>query len=343
VSENNISVGENLKNILEQIPDGFPKDLFVGRIHCCICGAECVPPGEVSGFYFLLEMNGVLDFLNNKFSLYCCNKCGLGVVSPQVAVQHIGLLYKKPESREFMDDGVFVNRIRQFFFRREARFWLKWFKAEKVGRNREWYLLDFGTGSGLNALAFANVLNGGWKMWACDFSVDPPPLLLANKQVSYFSQKILEKSKQKFDCIHLRHILEHTPDPLVFLLQMKELLSEKGALFIEIPSLYPALHPFTRRYFPELFQSSFPYHYCFFSKESLNALMSRAGFSCEIRMVDIPVLGRLLQSRTGRLFLGRKYILLFLLGVILYPLQWLYVQLTGVQPMIRVLARKKDE
>ena len=342
---NNVNA-HGLKRFLEPVPVGFPEDLFVDRIHCCICGIECMPPEEVSGFSFLIEMDGVFDFSGHKFSLYRCDKCGIGITFPQVAARHIGLLYEKPEPRNFINDGALISRIRQFFFRREARWWLKWFEAGKIIERgagaRSRHFLDFGTGSGLNVIAFANVLSDSWRVWACDFSTYPPPSLLGNARISYLSHKTLEESGQKFDCIHLRHVLEHVPDPLSLLLQMRELLSAYGSLFIEIPSLYPALHPFTMRYFRGLFQSSPPYHCYHFSHESLRALLLRAGFSWEIRTADIPVLGRLLQSRTGCLFAGRKYPPLFVLGIILYPLQWLYVQLMGVKPIIRVLARKVD-
>lgn len=334
------------KNSLEPVPVGFPQDLFDDRLHCYLCGRQGTPSNDMSGFSFVLRMKGMFDFSDRTFSLYRCNKCGMGLTFPCVAERYISLLYDKPEPRDVINDDAFVSQVRQFFFRREARWWLDWLESGKIVEKgadvRLQHLLDFGTGSGLNAIALAKVLDDNWKVWACDFSTYPPQALLAKTRIPYLSQKSLEESGQKFDCIHLRHILEHTPDPKSFLLRMRELLNAGGSLFIEVPSLYPALHSFTMHHFQELFQSNLPYHYCFFSSESLHDLFACAGFSFEIQTVDIPILGRLLQSRTGRLFTGKRYLPLFVIGILLYPLQWLYVRLAGVKPIIRVLARKTD-
>ena len=334
----------SLKEVSKPVPARFPEDIFTSKLHCCICGTECAPPKDETGFSLLQEMNGMLDFANHKFLLYKCDKCGLGLAFPQVAENYVPLLYEKSESREFTNDGILVSKIKQFFFRKEAKGWLEWsglYRSADSG-HKPLYFLDFGTGSGSNAIAFASILSDSWKVWVSDFSAHPPPLLSNNAQIRYCSHEALKESGQKFDCIQLRHVLEHAPDLLSFLKEMRGLLTERGLLFIAVPSLYPALNPFTMRYFYGLFQSSLPYHYYFFSSESLQTLLSHAGFSCEIRMTDIPILGRLLQSRTGRLFERKRYFPLFILGIILYPLQWLYVHLMPVKPMIMVLARRAD-
>ncbi|MBF0385206.1 MAG: class I SAM-dependent methyltransferase [Candidatus Omnitrophica bacterium] len=321
--------------------------MFEDRLHCYFCGMEGVPSKDVSNFSFVVEMKGMFDFLNRTFSLYQCKKCSMGLTFPSVKEHYISLLYDKPEARDVINDDVFVSQVRQFFFRREAQWWISWLGSDKAiekgAEARLRHVLDFGTGSGLNAIALENVLNDNWRVWACDFSSETPLALSKNPQITYLSHKALEKCGQKFDCIHLRHILEHTPNPRAFLIRMWDLLSAGGTLFIEVPSLYPALHHFTMRYFQELFQSNLPYHYCFFSSESLRDLLLETGFSFKIQSIDIPIMGRLLQARTGHLFAGKRYFPLFILGIILYPLQWLYVRLTGVQPLIRILAWKKDK
>lgn len=332
-----------LRERLGPVPAGFPEDLFDTQIHCYLCGVTCTPPADVAGFSYVCKINGTYVFTKRAFSVYQCDKCGTGVTFPQVARRYIPLLYENHDSISFLDEVGLVNQVRRFFFRWEARWWLKW--LGKTGGLSRFALrvLDFGTGSGMNAIAFANVLGDRGRVWAADFQTDPPSRLLGNTHVSYLSQRSLEESGELFDCIHMRHMLEHAPNPLSFLLRMRELLSAGGSLFIEVPSLYPALHPFTMRHFPDLFQSNLPYHCCFFTPESLCALLSRAGFSPEFQKTDIPVVGRMMQARTGRLFAGQRYLPLFVLGVLLYPMQWLYVRLNGIQPMIRVLARKTDE
>lgn len=328
---------------LGPVPPGFPEDLFDSQIHCHLCGVTCTPPSDVAGFSHVCKTNGTYVFTKRLFSVYQCGKCGGGVTFPQVATCYIPLLYKNHDSISFLDEAGIVNQVRRFFFRLEARWWLKWLRITGGLPRQSLRILDFGTGSGMNAIAFATVLGDRDKVYAADFPKDPPSRLLGRTAVSYLSEGSLEASGELFDCIHMRHVLEHAPNPLSFLSRMRGLLSPGGALFIEVPSLYPALHSFTMRHFPDLFQSNLPYHCYFFTPESLCALLSRAGFSSEFQETDIPVVGRMMQARTGRLFEGQRYLPLFVLGVLLYPMQWLYVRLNGIQPMIRVLARKTDE
>ena len=326
-----------------QVPAGFPEALFERRIHCYLCEATCAPPTDVAGFSHVCAIHGTYVFTNEVFSVYRCDRCGGGVTFPQVATRYIPLLYKNHDSISFLDEAGPVNRARRFFFRLEAQWWLKWLGRKEGQSQPALRLLDYGTGSGMNAIAFASVLGDRGTVWAADFPSGPPSRLLGRTDVSYLPEESLEKSGQLFDCIHIRHMLEHTPNPLSFLVRMRELLSPGGSLFIEVPSLYPALHSFTMRKFPDLFQSNLPYHGYFFTPESLCALLSRAGFSSELQKTDIPVVGRMIQARTGRLFAGQRYLPLFVLGILLYPLQWLYVRLNGIYPMIRVLARKAGE
>lgn len=327
---------------LGPVPAGFPDDLFDDRISCCLCAAEGVPPDQAAGFSLLCEINGAHAFAGRKFSLYRCDKCGIGITFPRVAARYTPLLYENQNALPFFNDEGAVNWLRQIFFRQEARWWIKWLdKTKGLLRNGVWKVLDFGTGNGMNATAFASILGRRGKVWATDFSRQPPAYISKNVKVTYLAQESLEGTGQTYDCVHLRHILEHDADPLAFLLRMRGLLCAGGSLLIEVPSLLPVLRSFDLCYLPELFQAGLPYHYYFFTQESLSALLARAGFSSELCMMDMPVVGRMLQARTGHVFAGKRYFVLFVLGVILYPLQWLYVRLKRAQPMIRVLARNK--
>jgi SAM-dependent methyltransferase len=324
-------------------PPGFPEDLFDKQIHCPLCGVTGNPPADVPGFSHLCSANGVYVFANQTFSVYQCDKCGLGVTSPRVSARYVPILYKIGSPMPFSDEEGFVDPVHRFFFRQESRRWLRWLGKTGMPARSTLRVLDFGTGSGLNAIAFADVLGDKGRVWASDFQTAPPSRIRGNARVSYLAHEALNESGGLFEIIHLRHMLEHEPDPLSFLLRMRGLLSAGGSLFIEVPGLYPALHRFTMKHIPELFQSSLPYHYYFFTPESLGELLSRAGFTSEFKKTNIPVIGRLLQARTGQMFAGKRYLPLFVLGILLYPLQWLYANLLGLQPTLRVIARKTEE
>ena len=109
------------------VPEGQPKDLYISQIQCCLCGLEGVPLGNTSGFSFLCKVKGVNTFSKCSFSLYRCDKCGIGITFPQVAARYISLLYENSDAIPFLrEEGGIVNKVRKIFFLREARYWLKW-------------------------------------------------------------------------------------------------------------------------------------------------------------------------------------------------------------------------
>jgi len=44
----------------------------------------------------------------------------------------------------------------------------------------------------------------------------------------------------KFDCIHMSHVIEHIPNPNLWLMKTKKILNENGILVINVPNIYSA-------------------------------------------------------------------------------------------------------
>ena len=79
---------------------------------------------------------------------------------------------------------------------------------------------------------------------------------------------------ETFDVVILKDVLEHLPDPLQALRMIRESLSEKGILYIQVPGLQ-ALGPLGYRYdFLRYLQVA---HICHYTIESLTYLCEKAG------------------------------------------------------------------
>ena len=80
-----------------------------------------------------------------------------------------------------------------------------------------------------------------------------------------------EFPKKSFDLICLFHVLEHLPDPIDALYNIKEILQPNGSFFIEVPDI---LHPYSGG-FDDFFQNAHLYN---FSLRTLKALLKKADF-----------------------------------------------------------------
>lgn len=126
-------------------------------------------------------------------------------------------------------------------------------------------VLDIGCSAGLLLQAFKRV-------FTCQVAGIEPGLAYReyaqrNGQTVYRSLVELESAGEaSFDLVSMAHVLEHLPDPLSYLITVREqLLDEKGWLLLEVPNLY--MH--------DSFEVA---HLSAFSTNTLRQLVQKAGF-----------------------------------------------------------------
>ncbi len=74
-----------------------------------------------------------------------------------------------------------------------------------------------------------------------------------------------------FDALVSREVMEHVPDPIDFLINLRRLLKKDGSILIEIPNFEKTLRE--QRYY-----DLFPDHLSYFTRESLTAAMLLGGY-----------------------------------------------------------------
>ncbi|NJK42698.1 MAG: class I SAM-dependent methyltransferase, partial [Aquincola sp.] len=92
------------------------------------------------------------------------------------------------------------------------------------------------------------------------------------------TQFIERRPQSRFDLITSNHVVEHHPDPIALLAEMKSLLSDSGTVWIAVPNGdCGSARVLTWRWH----STDLPYHLHHFSRNSLRVAVQRAGLALE--------------------------------------------------------------
>lgn len=97
--------------------------------------------------------------------------------------------------------------------------------------------LDMGTGSGVMPRSLISRFKNNYRIWCQDLNDQHRAMLEAIPEVEGFIEGGICGIEQNFDVISLVHVLEHIVDPLTFLKEIKEKLTENGKLIIQVPDI----------------------------------------------------------------------------------------------------------
>jgi 2-polyprenyl-3-methyl-5-hydroxy-6-metoxy-1,4-benzoquinol methylase len=222
-----------------------------------MCGIEPVP--------FAVDFQG--------FTVCRCRGCGLEFVSPRLTFEEL--------SAKVYSDNYLPKRGDANWRSAEAKhtFTQQLTNFERlVGGPKS--LLDIGCGNG----AFLDLAREhGWKIAGVDIILSDDARQLDCPLWEGRLQNIDFKDST-FDVVRLNHVLEHTQDPLKELQICRGLLRPGGVLFISVPNI-AGLSPRLKSLQSRLHLKSHRWrhyaamhHLFFFSPDTLQALVERAGF-----------------------------------------------------------------
>lgn len=214
---------------------------------CMLCGAVQFRP-------FLRQ---------GDFSYLRCERCNLVFLHPQPRRSELVNAYRGAESDPVDpttdptgEEAVYFDRFSEALGRIESRI---------PGRGR---ILDIGCAWGF----FLAVCRArGWEA----FGVDP-----SETQARYARERFglpvhagfLSDARfpsAQFDVVTLWHVLEHIPDPLRELHEIRRIMKEGGLLVLSVPTPQSA-----RQYLSD----AVPLHLFYFNEQTLTLLLERAGF-----------------------------------------------------------------
>lgn len=291
---------------------------------CSLCGTPLNGSGglEARSFWGDRELYEVVR----------CQNCSLGHTQPRPTSESIPLLYENKDygvasmaARDFDPDqsGMF-NRLKDYLARRDLRHALKGRYPSRA--------LDYGAGNGRFANALSAISSG--HVTAVDYQPERP--LGLSPETRYETVTQFAEGHDKYDLIFLRHVLEHSEDPVALLKVLASHLTNDGRLYVEVPNLDSAL----RRIFGKNWVGFYvPHHIHHFTKESLALALDQAGLLGSVQGGEMPFMGNQLATVLG----AKSYTLPYkLAGVILHPIQLIAERIGHSSGVIKVWASQKS-
>jgi SAM-dependent methyltransferase len=175
-----------------------------------------------------------IQFRDFKVIYRICSRCGFVFQSPRQSETERSGFYASEYRMIYQGDEGPAQRdliIQEKRAEILVRFIRKW--MTKVNRH-----LDIGCSSGMLLETFQ-------EQFGCTPVGIEPGNAYRNyavaKGISVFSdiKELMSTGDQAFDLISLAHVLEHIPDPVAYLSNLrKDLLTPQGYLLIEVPNLY---------------------------------------------------------------------------------------------------------
>ena len=234
--------------------------------------------------YVLFKQQGFDSYLAKVFETQpedlnwvICTDCGFVYRSPALEEEEYTTLYEK------YDQDVFLNTTPDSYFdkivslpNQESENWQKveWLSKviEKRNNCKDMNVLDIGCGGGtlLHTMREQLSLSG---IYGVELNKAYADLAKRKLNADVRNEKYISGLfGHQFDLLVNTKVLEHVPDPLPFLTEMANDLSEGGMLFMEVPDISDmySLPPSHERFFIP--------HIYFFSANTLGALLEKAGF-----------------------------------------------------------------
>ena len=139
-------------------------------------------------------------------------------------------------------------------------------------------ILDIGSGVGyfldqMRGLGYKNLTGVSWT------DGDVKALKDKKHKVIVGDINFIKDDDDKYDFIYCRHVLEHSPFPMIALIEYNRLLKKGGQLYVEMPA------PMNARMY-----ENWDNHYSIVNDVMLQSLVQRAGFDIEwYRNAQIPI------------------------------------------------------
>jgi len=187
-----------------------------------------------------------------------------------------GLVYQSPRMTETELEGFYKNEYRQIYQGTEEPgqkdIAVQEARAEGItnllrdsGVEQVKRFLDIGASTGI-------LIERIKKDYRCDaFGIEPGSAYQAyarSREIEVFGSldELFVSGQNKFDLISMIHVLEHLPDPVMYLKELRvNHLDDQGKILIEVPNLYAH----------DSFEIA---HLISFSRHSLYEVLKKAGF-----------------------------------------------------------------
>ncbi len=195
-----------------------------------------------------------------------CKCCGLGVQSPRPTEEALQRFYQADYRKLYRG----TTKINQDYFLRSHRRGQRIFEflSDHGLRTTDSVVVEVGCGPGGILKVFQEQGND---VWGCE--LDTQCVEFSNEQgIPTLSggAEALADVGVKADLIVLSHLLEHVPQPFEFMATLRDILTDKGLLYVEVPGVR---NPRTN-----FFDGVQVAHLYYYDLTTLQFVMGKAGF-----------------------------------------------------------------
>jgi 2-polyprenyl-3-methyl-5-hydroxy-6-metoxy-1,4-benzoquinol methylase len=235
---------------------------------CPLCHGSRAGPFLDSRKY---STNGV------EYQVASCSDCGLLYTRPVPDADEFRLLYDQSYMPYRIAGSGFniqkpallsVAWLTEMFHRT-----VQWERRLALRGSRPARILDVGCGVGdfLGSLAHL-----GWETYGTEISEAGAGLARARGIRAYRGELTAAGFPDDFfDVVTLWHVLEHVPDPLAQLAEIRRILKPEGLLVVEVPNARSATFSLTKE---KWYYLDVPRHLQHFTPATLDAILGQAGF-----------------------------------------------------------------
>lgn len=212
-----------------------------------------------------------------KYVIFTCIKCGLGITSPFPSVKDIQMTNQAIYQVEKRIQAYLSRR--RYFEKRYRRYLTNIKLFRQSGR-----LLDVGCNIGL----FLNIAReAGFAVTGVELNRDCAEYARSAFHLEIFSGYLeqLTFDDQGFDVVTLFDVIEHIPDIHAFLAEIERILKPGGLLVVQSPNISSVMAMLTRGKWNWLSPPDHLYH---FSPESLAMLIKSHDFDLKMLMTWEP-------------------------------------------------------
>lgn len=165
--------------------------------------------------------------VKKDYSIVRCKFCGFYYLNPKLELT-------SNEWQILYDTEYFVPMNKWLERRRKKDLVKRFNKFQQYSKNRINRYLDVGAGEGYGLIE----ANGrGWKTYGIDITDHRIPEAKTSKIIFKQSDLISAAFPDNyFDCIYVDSVLEHVPNPMELLRELKRILADGGVIYIGVPN-----------------------------------------------------------------------------------------------------------
>lgn len=252
----------------------IPSETSVSSVRCPVCR------GIRNKFIGLSSIpQKFMRYIRKEYKSFYCKECNYYFVFPNTDLS-------EEEWSDMYKEGYFPGTMTKWWrnkrFKERKRI-INYFK--KYSPSNEQKFLEIGSGEGY-MLIDASKTN--WKVWGIDVS-DNRINEARNSKINFETGNLLEKNYEGefFDFVYMDSVLEHVPDPVRYINEIKRVLKKGGLLYLAVPNENALILKFRTLVFKLAGKKSdalsfkpfnHPYHINGFTKKSLLKLLKDNNF-----------------------------------------------------------------